>query len=210
MRKEKISAVYQIINTVTGDRYVGSSRDVNRRYLEHRRPSRWDTYSNNPLYQDMQKYGLENFRFQILAPVMEEYLKQVEQEFIEMLNPTYNQVNAYGIDIEKDKAANRRYNQSDKRKEASKRWRQSEKGKEYEKEYGKMYRQTEKGKASAKARQEKYRQTEKCKETRKKYYSQLCNYNGKTLTLKSLINHFYKAGIHHPNIEASKYIIRGE
>ena len=86
----KISAVYQIINSVTGDRYVGSSRNVKQRWAAHKSPSTWKEQPNSPLYQDMQKYGLDKFRFQILAPVMPEYLKQVEQEFIDMIQPSYN------------------------------------------------------------------------------------------------------------------------
>lgn len=114
---EKISAVYQIINEVTGDRYVGSSKDVFHRWSQHKRPSLWKNKSNSPLYQDMQKYGVDKFRFQILAPVMPEYLKQVEQEFIEMLNPTYNNNRAKGIDVERKKELDRKYLQSEKGKE---------------------------------------------------------------------------------------------
>lgn len=100
---EKMSAVYKIVNTTTGDFYVGSSKNVKRRWIEHRSPSVWKKQPNNSLYQDMQKYGVDKFRLQILAPVMPEYLKQVEQEFIEMLNPSYNRINAKGWDVERRK-----------------------------------------------------------------------------------------------------------
>lgn len=112
----KISAVYKIVNTVTGDFYVGSSVDVKRRWASHRWSSKWEQCPNNPMYQDFQKYGLNKFRFQILAPVMPEHLKQVEQEFIEMLNPTYNNANAKGFDVERQKERHRRYSRSDKGK----------------------------------------------------------------------------------------------
>ena len=111
---EKISAVYQIINEVTGDKYVGSSKDVKRRWANHKCPSRWKDEPNKPLYVDMQKYGVENFRFQILAPVMEEHLKDVEQEFIEILKPTYNNANAKGLDVERRKESNKEYKQSER------------------------------------------------------------------------------------------------
>ena len=105
---ERISAVYKIVNTVTNDIYVGSSKAVKGRWMQHKRPSVWKRYSNSPLYQDMQKYGVDKFRFQILAPVMSEYLKQVEQEFIEMLRPTYNDNRAYGWDVERHKESHRK------------------------------------------------------------------------------------------------------
>ena len=104
----RISGVYKITNTVTGEFYIGSSKDVERRWGEHKSPSRWNEHQNSPLYQDMQKYGVENFRFQILAPVMGKHLKQVEQEFIETLKPTYNNYNAKGWDIERSKKARKK------------------------------------------------------------------------------------------------------
>lgn len=119
---KKISAVYKIVNTVTGDSYVGSSKNVMKRWVDHKYPSKWNRYPNNPLYQDMQKYGVENFRFQILAPVIPEYLKQVEQEFIEMIQPTYNSNRAKGWDFERQKE-----------------WRQSEKGKESHRKSARKY-----------------------------------------------------------------------
>lgn len=127
MEKIKISAVYKIVNIVTKDFYVGSSKDVNKRWGEHKWPSQWNLHPNSPLYLDMQKYGLENFRFQILAPVMPEYLKQVEQEFIEMLKPTYNDKRAKGVDVERWKETSRKYKQSDKCKEYLRKYRLSNK-----------------------------------------------------------------------------------
>lgn len=114
---EKISAVYKIVNTVTKDFYVGSSKDVKKRWLGHKESSKWKQNPNNPMYLDMQKYGVDKFRFQILAPVMPEYLKQVEQEFIELLNPTYNVMRAKGRNVEKIRENQRKYHQSNKGKE---------------------------------------------------------------------------------------------
>jgi group I intron endonuclease len=117
---EKISAVYKIVNTVTGDCYVGSSKDVMHRWACHKIPSHWKKQPNSPMYKDMQKYGVDKFRFQILAPVMPEYLKQVEQELIEMLNPAYNSMNAK-VDVERKK---------EHHKEWIRKYRKTEKGKE--------------------------------------------------------------------------------
>lgn len=119
--KEKISAVYKIVNEVTGDFYIGSSKNVKNRWADHKKPSNWKRYPNIHLYQDLHKYGVENFRFQILTPVMPEYLKQVEQELIETLKPTYNNYNAKGCNVEKHKEADRK---------GHKKYRQTEKGKE--------------------------------------------------------------------------------
>lgn len=151
MKMEKISAVYQIVNTVTGDIYVGSSKNVKHRWACHKTPSRWKEHPNSPMYKDFQKYGLENFRFQILASVEAEHLTQVEQEFVEMLNPTYNSKNAKGRDVERYKGARRK--------------------------------------------------------AQRKYYNQLCCYNGETLRLSVLSARLFRAGIEHPYAEAKKYLI---
>lgn len=116
IKMKKISAVYKIVNTITGDFYVGSSNDVKRRWTQHKLLSVWKQQPNNLLYKDFQKFGLENFRFQILAPVMPECLKQVEQEFIEMLRPSYNKINSNGRNVEARKNVKKKYDQSKKGK----------------------------------------------------------------------------------------------
>ena len=131
---EKISAVYKITNTVTGDFYIGSSKNVKSRWREHKKPSTWKRLPNNQLYQDMQKYGLDKFDFQVIAEVEEGSLKEAEQQFIETLKPTYNNINAKGLDVERRK----KY------------------CKEYEKEYQKEYKKSDKGKESNKKARNKY------------------------------------------------------
>ena len=171
----KISAVYKITNTITGDFYIGSSKDVKRRLAAHKWPSAWNRFPNNPMYIDMQKYGVDKFVFEILEVVEPEELKVTEQQFIETLNPTYNQMNAKGLNIERRKKAQKEYNKSDKGKET----------------------------------RNKYNKTDKCKKCRKEYNSQLCCYNGETLTLCALSTRFKRQGISNPTQEAKKYLIGG-
>ena len=120
---EKICGIYKITNTVTGDFYIGSSKNVKKRWTNHKIPSTWNQYPNNPMYLDMQNYGVDKFEFQIIAEVEADKLKEAEQQFIEILKPTYNSNRANGLDIE-------RYKQYQK----------TDKCKEYQKEYQKEYR----------------------------------------------------------------------
>ena len=147
----KISGVYKITNTITGDFYIGSSKNIKQRWAHHKIPSMWKKCPNNPMYQDMQKYGVEKFVFEILTEVEPEELKEKEQQFIETLKPTYNNRNANGWDIE-------RYKES---------------------------------------------QRKSCN----KYESQLCRYNGQTITLGALRNRFWRKGITNPTVEAKKYLL---
>ena len=180
---EKIIGVYKITNTVTGDFYIGSSKNVKLRWAAHKWPSSWKRFPNNPMYLDMQKYGVEKFEFQILEVVEPGSLKETEQKFIELLKPAYNDRNANGLDIERYKETKKEYQKSDK-------------GKESQKESQKEYQKTEKGKESHKKAQNKYE-------------NQLCLYNGETLTLSALRMRFKSQGIPHPVKEAKKYLIGG-
>ena len=174
----KISGVYKITNIVTGDFYIGSSNDINRRWAAHKWPSVWKNHPNNQMYLDMQKYGVEKFDFQILEEVEAGSLKEAEQKFIETLKPTYNICNAKGLNIERRKEYQKDYQKADKYKECQK-----------------EYNKTEKGKKSR-------------KKAVNKYYSQLCFYNGETLTLRALSIRFLRKGISNPTQEAKKYLIK--
>ena len=178
----KISGIYKITNTVTGDFYIGSSKDVKHRWAVHKCQSKWNECPNNPMYLDMKKYGTDKFVFQVLEVVEEGSLKVIEQKFIELLNPTYNSNRANGLDIERRKKYQKEYQKSDEYKE-------------YQKEYQKEYNKSDKGK-------------EYQKEYHKEYDNQLCSYNGETLTLAALSMRFKKKGIPHPTQEAKKSIIK--
>ena len=105
----KICGIYKITNTITGDCYIGSSKDVKKRWVNHKCQSTCNEQPNSQLYQDMQKYGVDKFEFQILAEVEAASLKETEQQFIETLKPTYNDRNANGWDIERYKENDKEY-----------------------------------------------------------------------------------------------------
>ena len=109
MAEMKISGVYKITNTVTGKFYIGSSKNVKQRWMQHKKPSTWNKCPNSPMYLDMKRYGKDKFDFQILAEVEIDKLKETEQKFIEMLKPTYNSNRANGWDIERNKKAKKEY-----------------------------------------------------------------------------------------------------
>ena len=195
----KICAVYKITNTITGDFYIGSSKNVKQRWADHKCKSTWNKCPNNPMYNDMNRYGVENFVFEVLEVVEPEKLKETEQKFIETLKPTYNRCYAKGLNAERrketHKKANRKYEKSDKRKKAKK-------------EYNKEYHKTDKYKNYQKEYQQSDKYKNYQKEFYKEYHNQLCSYNGELLTLGALSKRFQRAGIPHPQLEAKKYIIK--
>lgn len=194
---EKISGVYKITNTITGDFYIGSSKDVKQRWANHKCPSALKKHPNNPLYKDMKKYGVDKFELQIVEEVEIDSLKEKEQQFIEKLKPTYNSNRAKGLDIERYK----KYHKSDKCKD-------------YQKQYLKEYCKSDKYKNIKKEYDKKYHKSDKYKDYQKqyqnKYNNQLCLYNGEIIKLNTLRMRFYKAGIKNPIKEAKKYILKKE
>lgn len=71
-----ITGVYKITNLINQQVYIGQAQDIEERWKKHREKGRNLNTSeafNNPLYQDMKKYGLENFKFEILeeCPISE-------------------------------------------------------------------------------------------------------------------------------------------
>ena len=100
---EKIIGVYKITNTITGDFYIGSSKNVKRRWANHKKPSILKQHPNNPMYLDIQKYGVDKFELEILEEIEIDSLKEMEQRFIEKLQPVYNNNNAKGLDVERYK-----------------------------------------------------------------------------------------------------------
>ena len=113
---KKICIVYKFTNTVTGDFYIGSRKNIKKSLANNKYQSIWISIPNDKMYQDIQKYGDDNFVFEVLEVVEPEQLKEVEQQFIETLKPTYNQMNEKDLDIETRKE----YQKSDKGKKSQK------------------------------------------------------------------------------------------
>ena len=185
---EKISGVYKITNTVTGDFYIGSSKNIKKRWVQHKCPSSWKRYPNNPMYLDFQKYGVDSFDLQILEDVEIDYLKESEQKFIDKLQPTYNSNRANGWDVERRKEYQKKYDKKYYQQNRENKKKYYQQNRENKKKYDKKY----------------YQQN---RENKKEYYQQFCSYNGETLKLCALATRFKRAGVEHPVKEAKKYIL---
>ena len=105
MEQNKISGVYKIINNITGDFYIGSSKDIKRRWASHKLISVWKRHPNVELYKAMDEFGLDNFKFEVLEETSS--LKEHEQYWIERLKPSYNSKRAKGWNTERYKETRR-------------------------------------------------------------------------------------------------------
>lgn len=83
--------VYVIENTLTGFFYVGSTKNLRRRWQLHRHLLRTGHHHSPYLQASWVKHGEEAFRFVPLCILEEESERlALEQHFINTLHPTYN------------------------------------------------------------------------------------------------------------------------
>jgi len=85
------SGIYQIKNTLNGNRYIGSAADLRRRWQQHLSALRHSQHHNRHLQRAFDKYGEEAFIFEVLEEDIEpENLIEREQHYFDTLEPAYN------------------------------------------------------------------------------------------------------------------------
>ena len=173
------SGVYKITNNITGEFYIGSSKDIKRRWANHKCPFMWERHPNVKLYKAMAEFGLNNFKFEVLEETSS--FREREQYWIEQLKPSYNNYRAKGIDIERKKESHKRAL--------------------------KTYRQAHRDEYLARMKDWRKANRDKQLAKNKAYNNRLCLYGGETLTLGALSCRFSRQGIANPCKEAKKYLL---
>ena len=82
--------IYKITNKLNGKAYVGQSNDIERRFKEHQQKGE---SSRIPLDVAIQKYGKDNFIYEVIEECSLEELNQKEQYWIATLNTVKNGYN---------------------------------------------------------------------------------------------------------------------
>lgn len=88
MAKEKISGIYCIENLITHKKYIGQSKNIYRRWRDHKYYLRSNTHQNPHLQRAWNKYGEENFNFCIIETCNLINLHDREIYYIELYNTT--------------------------------------------------------------------------------------------------------------------------
>ena len=78
------SGVYIIINRYNIKTYVGSSNNIERRFIEHRSHLRRGIHGNPHLQNAWNKYGEDKFDFLVLRECPVDEMEQLEEEFFEV------------------------------------------------------------------------------------------------------------------------------
>lgn len=84
------SGVYEIRNIRTGDCYIGSSVNLDRRWKLHKQEFRRAQHHNRHLQSAWDKYGADAFVFTVLLLCPPSDLLLREQELLDSMSPEYN------------------------------------------------------------------------------------------------------------------------
>lgn len=82
--------VYQIVNTVNGHRYIGSSANIHTRWRSHRNRLRRGSHHSRHLQHAWDLYGEARFAFSVIEQCSQSSLILREQFYISTLRPEYN------------------------------------------------------------------------------------------------------------------------
>lgn len=90
--------IYRIRNIINNKCYYGSSKDINKRWERHKKELAQNKHCNIILQRAWNKYGEDNFIFEIVENCEEDSLFIIEQKYLDQ-NPKYNiGLNASGGD----------------------------------------------------------------------------------------------------------------
>lgn len=87
--------IYKITNTVNGQMYIGQTvKTVEKRFTQHKNNSNKPYFSQLVLYKAFNKYGIENFKCEIVEEVPNELLDEKEKYWIEYYDTYFNGYNS--------------------------------------------------------------------------------------------------------------------
>ena len=85
-----VAGIYEILNTVNGKRYIGSTNNFERRFTRHRTDLNSGGHHCIKLQRAWIKYGPKAFKFSRLLICSQENLELYEQLSMDALHPEYN------------------------------------------------------------------------------------------------------------------------
>ena len=97
--------IYKFTNKITGESYIGQSRNIHKRYIQHKNRYMVSLHNDKPqedtyFHQMLRHYGFDNFNFEILEECLVDELNEKEIYYIEKYKTLYP--NGYN----KDKGGN--------------------------------------------------------------------------------------------------------
>ena len=166
---KKVRGIYKVTNKINGKVYIGQSVDIGRRWRQHM-TAKDDIY----FHKAIQKYGIENFEWEVIEKCKKSELDERESywiEYYDSFNKGYNCTKGGdGVGIGEDHPNWKGGISSDP--EYSKQYYQAnkEQKKQYSKQHYKQYYEVNKEKKKKYHKQYNEENKEKRKQYRKQYY----------------------------------------
>jgi len=89
--------IYKITNEINGKVYIGQSVDINKRKREHLNNYKREENKHYALYKAINKYGVNNFKFEVVCECSIEELNDLEVKYINLYNSYKN--NGYNMTL---------------------------------------------------------------------------------------------------------------
>lgn len=105
--------IYKIENKINGKIYIGQSIDINRRLKEHKNSLRNNKHINNHLQYAFNKYGEDNFIFEIIDICEIDELDAMERLYINKYESKYNE---WGYNLEDGGSKNKKLSEETRAK----------------------------------------------------------------------------------------------
>lgn len=86
MKKDRIVCIYCMENKINNKKYIGQTRDYNRRVKHHLKY--YKTKDNDYLRRSIEKYGIKSFEIYILEECLIEELNEKEEYYIDFYKTT--------------------------------------------------------------------------------------------------------------------------
>lgn len=81
------SGIYKITNTITNKFYIGSTKDADKRWYDHKRELSLNIHINPKLQHSWNYHGQDKFLFEMIEEVSEDKLIEREQYYLDTLKP---------------------------------------------------------------------------------------------------------------------------
>lgn len=177
------SGIYSIQNKINGKRYIGQSKNIERRFKDHLSRLENGNHDNDYLQKSFDKYGGQCFEFKIVCECSIEDLDKEEKRFINLYG-TYLQ--GYNLTTGGEISPMLMPEIRNKVSEAMKGEKNHNYGKQFSKQHKSKIKESNKGKHNLKNITGFYRVSIQGD----KYYRYSCNENGKNIAItdKSLFN----------------------
>lgn len=89
-RFKRLPGIYEIKNLLNNKVYIGQTKSIYSRLIDHKNALKNDKHDNSHLQRSFNKYGIDNFSFNVIEYCDQQYLTEKEKFYISEQIECYN------------------------------------------------------------------------------------------------------------------------